>query len=489
MSAWRAMVTIARGPIQFSQAYVVGAVFAGLRVLLVTLIFACGVTSGERSKSTATATFYTTPKPLPSGAVTSDWPCLLGPNHNQTCSETHLLRRFPQGGPTLVWELNKGEGYAAPAVVGDRLVLFHRVQDEEIVECLNALNGERFWRFSYPTSYQDRYGYCNGLGKGAVFAIGAEGKLHCLDLQTGKVLWQRDLLTEFKLTQNFFGVGSTPLVDDDRLILNVGAPGGPCVIALDARTGKQLWGAGDQWGPSYASPVPAVLNGKRRVLVFAGGESRPPTGGLLCIDPATGQPDFSFPWRGNRRESVNASSPVVVGNQVFISECYGAGGVLLDIGDDLHAKPAWTSANFGMHFMSAVAKDGYLYGVDGHGPDDAFLVCVELKTGKEVWRTQPEWKETISRPEGPRQLTMGTYRCWLMPVDGRCLCLGEFGHLLWVELSPKWYKELDRTWLFAAGETWTPPVLSKGLLYVCQNAPDPAHKTGSRLLCYDLRAP
>jgi len=463
--------------------------------VLLTLALARVAYGGETSKSGAVATFHAAPKPLPAGAVTGDWPCLLGPNHNQTSPETHLLRRFPPGGPKLVWEVGKGEGYAAPAVVGDRLVLFHRVQDEEVIECLNALDGERFWRFSYPTAYQDRYGYCNGprsspvIGKNAVFAIGAEGKLHCLDLKTGNVLWERDLLRDYKLSQNFFGVGSTPLLDGDRLIVNVGAPGGPCAIALDVRSGKQLWGSGDQWGPSYASPVPAVLHGRKRVLVFAGGESRPPAGGLLCIDPVTGRIDFTFPWRGNRRESVNASSPVVIGNQVFISECYGAGGVMLDVADDMQAKPLWTNPNFGTHFMSAVAQDGYLYGVDGHGPDDAFLVCAECKTGKEVWRTQPEWKETMPSPDGPRQLTMGTYRCWLTPVDGRCLCLGEFGHLLWIELSPRGYKELDRTWLFAGGETWTPPVLSKGLLYVCQNARDAARRTGPRLLCYDLRAP
>ncbi|HXE52629.1 MAG TPA: hypothetical protein VN541_06405 [Tepidisphaeraceae bacterium] len=76
-----------------------------------------------------------------------------------------------------------------------------------------------------------------------------------------------------------------------------------------------------------------------------------------------------------------------------------------------------------------------------------------------------------------------------MPVDGRFLCLGEFGHLLWVDLSPKGYRELSRAWLFAAGETWTPPVLSRGLLYICQNAPDSLHHTGRRLLCYDLRDP
>jgi outer membrane protein assembly factor BamB len=409
-------------------------------------------------------------------------------------AETHLLKDFPPGGPTLVWEINKGEGYAAPAIAGDRLVLFHRAGDEEVLECLNADTGARNWRFTYPTSYQDRYGYCNGprsspaIEGDSVVAVGAEGKLHCLELATGKLRWQHDLMAEYKLKQGFFGVGASPLVDGDLAIVNVGAAGGPCVVAFDIQTGKVAWTAGDQWGPSYATPVPATLHGKRRVLVFAGGESRVPTGGLLCIDPANGKVDFTFPWRGTRRESVNASSPVVINNQVFISECYGSGGVLLDIDDSFHAKPVWTNLNFGTHFMSAIAHDGYLYGVDGHGPEDAFLACVDLKTGNELWRTQPEWEDTVDSPQGARKIPSGTYRCWLMPVDGRFLCLGEFGHLLWVDVSPKGYKELSRAWLFAAGETWTPPALSRGLLYVCQNARDMIHDKGSRLLCYDLRA-
>ena len=208
----------------------------------------------------------------------------------------------------------------------------------------------------------------------------------------------------------------------------------------------------------------------------------------MCIDPADGKVDFTFPWRGNRRESVNASSPVVIGNQVFISECYGAGGVLLNINDSLIAKPVWENPNFGTHFMTAIPKDGYLYGVDGHGPDDAFLCCVELSTGHEMWRKQPEWEEVQTLRDGTqRKLPLGTYRCNLLMIDGRCLCLGEYGHLLWLDLNPKGYHELARTWLFPASETWTPPVVSKGLLYVCQNARG-SNGEPMRLLCYDLRA-
>jgi len=112
-----------------------------------------------------------------------------------------------------------------------------------------------------------------------------------------------------------------------------------------------------------------------------------------------------------------------------------------------------------------------------------------LKTGKELWRSQPQWNETIGKGQDARQVELGLYRCWLMPVDGKILCLGEYGHLVIAELTPKGYRETSRAWLFAAGETWTPPVISKGLLYISQSARDAEHHTGPRLMCYDMRAP
>jgi outer membrane protein assembly factor BamB len=419
-----------------------------------------------------------------------DWPTLLGPTHNMVSTETNLLQKFPPGGPPIVWQVNKGDGYASPSIVGDRLILFHRPGNEEVVDCLNPRDGKPIWRFAYPTAYRDRYGYNHGprsspvIAGDSVFTFGAEGKLHCLDFATGAVRWKRDLLSEFKLKQNFFGVGSTPLVEGDKLIINVGSP---TVVAFDTRTGKELWRAGNEWGPSYATPVPATIHGQRRVFVFAGGESDPPNGGLLCLDPADGKIAFTFPWRGRRFESVNASSPVVFDNRVFISECYGSGGALLEAPANGGCSLVWTNKKFGTHFMTSIYKDGYLYGVDGYVMQAARLVCVEAATGKEMWGLQPVWEETVTTKEGPRKLVRGTFRGSLLSVDGRFLCLGELGHLLWLDLTPQGCRQLDRVWLFAAQQTWTPPVLCRGLLYVCQNERDPFHDTPPRLICYDLR--
>jgi len=426
------------------------------------------------------------PRALSPEARTHDWASFLGPTHDARSTETRLSRTLP---PPLVWDLAKGEGYASPAVVDGRLVILHRVDDKEIVECVDPVTGARLWQFPYGTAYEDRYGYNNGprsspvIDKGRVFTVGAEGTLHCLDLLTGRQMWKRDLRVDYRLTQEFFGSGSTPLIEGDRLIVNVGAPGAT-VVAFDTDTGRELWRAGKEWGGSYSSPTPADLHGHRRVLVFAGGESQPPSGGLLCLDPATGAVDFSFPWRSRTYESVNASCPVVFGNRIFISATYRTGSAVVEVQKDFTHKVVWTARDIGLHFNTAIHQDGYLYAFDGRNEPDASLVCVEAATGEVVWRETLEWEESING----RRTMMGPYRGSLLAVDGHYLCLGEMGHLLWLDLSPKGARVVGRTWLFAARESWTLPVLSRGLLYVCQNTRDVLNRVGPRLACYDLRA-
>jgi outer membrane protein assembly factor BamB len=431
------------------------------------------------------------PRPLAPDAVTHDWTSFLGPTHNAVSTETRLARKLP---PPLVWEFPKGTSYASPAIVADRLVFVHRAADQEVVECLHPETGARLWNFRYPTDFEDRYGYNNGpraspvIDGDRVFTVSAQGQLHCLNLRSGALVWGRNLARVYKVPQDFFGTASTPLVEGHLLIVNVGAPGGPCVVAFDKTTGREVWGAGRQWGPSYASPIPAAVHGRRRVVVFAGGESTPPTGGLMSIDPANGRVDFSFPWRSRSYESVNASCPVVFDNNVFISASYRTGGALVEIGPDFSHRVAWTTQEFGLHWNTPIYRNGFLYGFDGRNEPDAALACIDAATGKTAWRATPEWNETLTVGGQTRQQLVGTYRGSLLAVDGAFLCLGELGHLVWMDLTPKGYKEISRAWLFAARESWALPVLSRGLLYVVQNTRDVITGAGPRLLCYDLRA-
>lgn len=441
----------------------------------------------------ANVTFHQAPKPLAEGAVTHKWTSFLGPTHNAVSTETKLLKDLSDNGPPLVWELAKGTSYTSPAISGDRLVYLHRVGDKERIEGLDPQTGELYWQFEYDTDFSDRYGYNNGpraspvIDGDRVYTYGAQGKLQCRRLDNGELIWQRDIAREFKVKQGFFGVSGAPLVEGNLLIVSVGAPGGPTVAAFDKLTGQMQWGAGDEWGAGYSSPLPALVHGERRVFVFAGGESRPPTGGLMMLEPLTGRIDLTFPWRSKTYESVNASSPVIVDNLALVSASYETGAALLEIPARGRRQVAWVNPDFDLHFTTAIHHEGHLYGFTGRNEADAALTCIELQTGKEKWSATPEWKETVVANGKRREITESTFRGSLLKVDGRFLAIGEHGHLLWLDLNPQGYRILSKASLFKARETWALPVLSRGLLYVGQNTRSTLENKPPRLLCYDLR--
>jgi outer membrane protein assembly factor BamB len=443
----------------------------------------------------AQAVVVAAPGPLAAQAVVEDWPAFLGPRHDGVSREHPINMRWDAAGPRLLWSIEHGTGYASPAVVSapgpahGRLVLTHRIGDADVVECLDPETGSRRWRQTFATDYQDRYGYNNGPRSSPVIAgdqvlcFSQTGVLRCLALADGATRWIRELNRDHQVAQGFFGVGTTPLITGDLVIVNVG--GSACVVGLDLASGATRWTTADDWGASYASPVPAVLGGQRRVLLFVGGESRPPTGGLLAIDPLTGKSDLRFPWRSRSYESVNASCPVVVGERILVTASYQTGSALVQAiadGTTLSAKPLWTNPEAGCHFATPIHLDGNLYACIGRNHPDAELACIDLATGALRWHEQPRWTEQIAG----REVAMSTFRAQMLRVDGHFLCLGEEGHLLCYDLTPTGMRELARCWLFQAPETWTAPVLWHGLLYVCQNH---AGRDGTkpRLLCYDLR--
>lgn len=434
------------------------------------------------------------PRPRREDAVSSDWPGFLGPTRDSHSPETGLLAEWPAAGPKLVWEMRRGQGYAGPAIVGQRLVFTHRLRDEAHVDCLHAETGERFWRFSYPCTYRGDYIADGGpratplIADGRVYVHGVAGELHCLDPATGRVVWQRNTTTEFEVGDDFFGVVSSPLLVGDLLIQNVGAPDGPCVAAFDARTGKMVWGSGKPWGPSCASPMLGRVRGRARVFVLAGGKSRPPTGGLLVLDPQDGAIDFAYPFRSRLFESVTGSSPVVGEDWVFLSSAYGVGSAVLGLDGEGGYRELWKSRRLGLEFPSAVLERGHLYLIDGIRDRAGAVVCLDPRTGREVARTELNWSETVDLRGSRTEIACSVGQGTLLHVDGRFLCLGDNGHLLRLELSPEGARVLDRVRLFNASETWTPLAISRGLLYVCQNRRSRSGDEPARLLCYDLRA-
>jgi outer membrane protein assembly factor BamB len=450
------------------------------------------------AKAPSELTFHRAPKPLAADAVTEDWPTFLGPRRDGHTRETRLARSWPAEGPPLVWELALGRGFSSPVVAEGRLVITHRQEGEIHVDCLEPETGRRVWRHSLPCAYEDRFISNDGprstptIDRGRVYVHSLEGQLLCLELATGRVVWERNTRKEFALPGDFFGVVSSPLLvrapnGAKLLIQNLGTPG-PCVAAFDAASGKLAWGAGPKWGPSCASPVLARVGGRERLLVLAGGESRPPTGGLVVLDPASGRVEHEYPFRSSIDLSVTGSSPVAAGERVFLSASYGTGSACLAATEDGGLRELWTNRHIGLQFSSALFEAGVLYLIDGVADRAGALVALDPSTGEELARTELAWDETWTEggKETTHAFTVGEGS--LLWADGKLLCLGDNGHLLWLEAGPKGAQVLARAWLFGANESWTPPVVVRGLLYVRQTKPERFGDDPPRLLCYDLRA-
>jgi outer membrane protein assembly factor BamB len=352
------------------------------------------------------------------------------------------------------------------------------------------------------------------IADGIVLTYGVTCELRALDLKTGKLLWKRDLRAEMHVPQDFFGAGGTPLILDGRVIVNVGgkkaaiedseglrdrkerlAEAGVSVAAFDLKSGEVVWKVEDAWGASYASPIPAKLHGQLKVLVYAGGESDPATGGLMCIDPASGKLHSKFAWRDDEYIQAIGTSPVVIPekNRAFITTAYPKGrplgGAMVEYDADFQPKEVWQSKKLGVHWMNPVYHEGHLYAIDGETEPKSRLVCVNADTGAEVWEQKIEWEDAeFSKQTGRANPTrLSILRASLLKVDGAFLCLGEIGSLHWLDLSPAGAKVITQAQPFYALNTWSLPALSHGLLYVRQQQKDLMQKTGERVMCLDLR--
>src|SRR6266511_2460250 len=194
-----------------------------------------------------------------SSARGADWPQFLGPERNGVSPETGLLQAWPKQGPPLLWEKTIGEGYSGPVVAGGAVVVFYRSGGDEVVQCLDAATGKERWKHTYPTRYRDAFGKGDGprstplIAGGRVVTLGAEGRLTCLELENGNKVWDRPLNEDYQARKGFFGVGTSPLLEGNLLLVNVGGKKAG-IVALDKDTGKEVWTATDHEA-SYASPV------------------------------------------------------------------------------------------------------------------------------------------------------------------------------------------------------------------------------------------
>lgn len=423
----------------------------------------------------------------------SDWPGFLGPTGDGKSTE-RIRTDWPL---PILWHKKIGDGYSMPSIAKGRLYLFDRHDGNARLSSWHSETGEEIWRSEYPSEYEDYYDYSKGpraspvIDEDRVFTLGVEGVLRAHHAADGEVIWQIDTTAEYGVVKNFFGVGSTPVIEGDLLIVPIGGspPGSPKIhsgevkgngtgiVAFDKRTGEVRYSVTDTLA-SYATPTLATINGRRWGFAFN-------REGLVGFAPETGAVDFIFPWRAKILESVNAASPVVVDDTVFVTECYGPGSALLRVEPGKH-EVVWQDPrrpkSMESHWNTPIYHQGYLYGSSGRSTGNAELRCVEHATGKVVW----------SEP--------GLGRASLLYADGHFIVLGEYGMLTLVKATPDGYEKVaemdfgvakppeadaktpvdtgtdDRPVLrFPA---WNAPILSHGLLYV---------RGKDQLICLDLQ--
>jgi outer membrane protein assembly factor BamB len=389
--------------------------------------------------------------------ISQDWPQFLGPTRDGLYPGVDLASSWAKGGPPVVWKKAVGQGFSSPVISSGRLVLFHRLDDQETIECLEAKTGRTLWSFRYPASYRDDFGFDEGprstpaIADGRIYAFGAEGWLHCLDLATGKKLWGVNTHLQFGVRKGYFGAACSPLVEGRAVVLNIGGSKPSGLVAFDRESGNVLWTATDHEA-SYSSPTAATVRGVRHLLALT-------RFGLVDVDPATGKVRFEFPWRARIQASVNAATPLWMGDLVFISASYQTGAAVLQI-DGYHLKKLWSSDDvLSNHYATSVIRNGYLYGYHGrqeHGPS---LRCVEFQTGRVMWAVE--------------QFRAGTVTL----AGDQLLLLKEDGELVLAPASPKGFQPLVRAKLLPA-TVRSYPALAQGLLYA---------RNDGTLVCVDLR--
>jgi outer membrane protein assembly factor BamB len=463
----------------------------------------------------------------------------LGPTQDGVSPETGLLTDWPAEGPPLAWALQIGTGYSAPAVRGNRLVVHHREGDEEIVECLRADTGDTLWTYAYPSQFRDPYGYNNGprcspvLTADHCYTFGAEGLLACLQLTTGAEVWVRNVRQDFTIPDGFFGVGATPVLEGDLLIVLVGGQPNSGVVAFDALTGKTRWEAvgertwngaamnfptrrrssssqspadtgpaeespaddpgtrgeayawtGEEMVVSYSSPRVATIHGRRHLLCLM-------RQGLVSLDPQTGQEHFHFWFMSRTYESVNAASPVVVDDTILLSAAYNVGSVLLRVAEDGQAvSEVWRDTeNLLAHWSTPLYHEGHFYGFSGRHEQEGELRCIRREDGQVVWQTngwdRPLQDLTRNDQDEIVDVQSGQTIPWpfygrgsAILVDGRLLVLAERGTLALVNADPGRWTEVARcTAPQLQYPSWPAPVLSRGRLYL---------RDEDSLICLDL---
>ena len=385
-------------------------------------------------------------KPAPA----EDWPQWRGPNRNGISQETGWQAAWPQEGPRRVWEASGlGIGYSSLAVSQGRVYTMGNIDEVDHVFCLDAQTGKVLWDHHYPCSSKDPNGYrgtrCTPtVDDGRVYTVSRQGHFFCLDAATGKVFWSKNFVKDFGAEPPKWGYAGSPLIEKDWVLVEVGAKGAS-VVAFDKKTGAIVWKNGDD-EPAYSSLV-AFDNGGERCLAQFSSEY------LVGRRMKDGAELWRYRWKTSY--GINAATPIVAGDRVFISSGYGQGCALLQV-SPRSVQQVWRNRKMRNHVNSCVLVDGYLYGFD-----ESELKCLDFKTGEEKW--------------GDRSYGKGS----LLYADGKLILYSQNGKLGLAETTPTAFKEICHSQVLGGKDTWAMPVLANGRIY-CRSM--------EKAVCLDVQA-
>ncbi|MDZ7343176.1 MAG: PQQ-binding-like beta-propeller repeat protein [candidate division KSB1 bacterium] len=380
-----------------------------------------------------------------------EWPQWRGPNRDGLSTETGLLKSWPEGGPKVLWRAASGEGYSAISIAKGRAYTMYGQGNDEVLVCLDAATGKELWRYRLDSKFYNDQG--NGprstpvVDGDLVFVQGAQSMLAAVKAATGEKVWQHDLKRDYGGRIPTWGVSSTPLVEGELLLVDVGGKEGSALCAFNKKDGRLVWKSHSDL-PGYSAPIAITVNGVRQVIFFTGTAA-------VGVSPKDGKIFWRHPWQTSY--DVNAATPIFIPNdKVFISSGYGVGATVLQIKNQngtVKVEPVWKSRVIKNHFSSSVLVGNYLYGFD-----DGIFVCVDALTGEQQWQQR------------------GYQKGSLIYADGHLIVLGEQGKLGLVEATPTAYKEKASAQPLT-GKCWTMPALAGGKLYL---------RNQKEMLCLDM---
>jgi outer membrane protein assembly factor BamB len=380
------------------------------------------------------------------------WTNFRGPNRDGRYEE-RAIRTSGWGALKPMWKQPVGDGFSSFVVADGVAFTIEQRRTQEVVAAYQVETGRELWTRGWggafsPDDTGDGPRSTPTWDAGRVYALGAEGELECLDAKTGKVVWQKNILSDNGAQNPQWGTAASPLVVDDKVVVMPGGTSGKAFVAYNKLTGARVWSSQNDRA-SYTSPILATLGGKRQIVGVTASR-------MVGLDPADGSLLWSQSW--STQMGINVAQPIVVGkNRVFISAGYGHGATLVELtpqGKGFDAHTVWENTNLKTKFNSAVLDGGFIYGLD-----EGILTCIDLATGERKWK-------------GGRY----NYGQVLYASGHLIVTDGGSGEVALVKADPAQYAEVAR-FQAVSGKTWNVPALAGGRLLV---------RNGTEMACYNL---